>query len=479
VACLDALMTATHDELVRDIVAQVRARPAERKLTIGKNHPGHTPHDLGYKQGCHAVRVDALDRILQIDREQRLAVVEGQVQLGALCQAAFAVGLMPKVVPEFETFTISGLINGLGIETTSHRHGVFPASAVALEVVLGNGDVIEATRAAHGDVLRNLPGSYGTLGIVTRATLELVPARPFIRSRYRHFARLTDYAAAFRQALGEHEFVEGFVLGRDSYVLVTGAYSEHVAGLDVFAAMTPGLPWYYQHATERAQKDEEDLVPAYQYMFRHQRGLLWLAGIIADLKVFSHTRWGRALVDREVERKVRSNGFKWNMPAELVERSLVNQDMGMRLSRLEEGIEYVQRHLGVYPLWNCPAGQGTVDPAFAIPSRLAERLEMVVDIGIYGEPTVRPYHSYEAMRALQKFVDVPSLWGVCYLSPEELREIYDFASFRRVQEANHAAEAFLPLESKLQFMRPAGAAKGPVPLWRLVNLYYDWRAKRA
>jgi hypothetical protein len=213
-------------------------------------------------------------------------------------------------------------------------------------------------------------------------------------------------------------------------------------------------------------------------MFRHQRGLLWIAGVIADLKIFSHTRWGRALVDREVEKKVRENGFKWNMPAELVERCLVNQDMGMRLSRLEEGIEYVAEHLGVYPLWNCPAGQGTVDPSFAIPRKLAERLEMVVDIGIYGEPKVRGYRNFDAMRALQKFVDVPSLWGVCYLTPEELREIYDFDSYQRVQRENHAEGAFLPLESKLQFMRPSGAQKGPLPLWRLVNLWYDWRAKK-
>jgi hypothetical protein len=31
--------------------------------------------------------------------------------------------------------------------------------------------------------------------------------------------------------------------------------------------------------------------------------------------------------------------------------------------------------------------------------------------GIYGEPTVRNYCNFDAMRALQKFVDAPSLWG--------------------------------------------------------------------
>jgi len=46
------------------------------------------------------------------------------------------------------------------------------------------------------------------------------------------------------------------------------------------------------------------------------------SGVIADLKIFSETRWGRELVDRKVESRVRSSGFKGNMPIELVERCL-------------------------------------------------------------------------------------------------------------------------------------------------------------
>src|ERR1700686_2799272 len=121
-------MSEAHQERVQKVADQVRARPPEQRLTIHKAHPGHTPHDLAYKRGRHPVDVEGLDRILEIDREKKTASVEGQVTLGRLCRETSAVGLMPKVVPEFESFTISGLINGLGIETSSHRHGVFPAS---------------------------------------------------------------------------------------------------------------------------------------------------------------------------------------------------------------------------------------------------------------------------------------------------------------------------------------------------------------
>ena len=469
-------MASAHEGLVRRVSEQVKARPPGKRLTIRKVHPGHTPHDLAYKDGCHPVDVEGLDHILTIDPDTRVAAVEGQVTLGQLCREAFAVGLMPKVVPEFDTFTVAGLVNGLGIETSSHRHGVFPASAVALEVVLGNGEVVEVDRERHPDLLANLPGSYGTLGVVTRVSLELCEARPFVRSRYRRFRRLGEYAAAFRDALGGHAFVEGFVFAPDDYVLVTGDYADRVASLEVFAAMTAGNPWYYQHARTMAAGGGEDLVPSYEYMFRHQRGLLWLAGIIADLRVFSDTRWGRAYLDRESDRKVRASGFKGSLPVELAERCLVNQDMGIRLSRLEEGIEYAQRNLAVYPLWNCPAGAGTTDLQFAVPRKLAAKLEMVVDIGIYGEPKVRDYQAFDAMRALQKFVDVPSLWGVSYLTEGELREIYDFERYEAVQRKYHAAEAFVPLGSKIRWMHPSGK-QGRIPAWRLVNLWYGLKGR--
>jgi hypothetical protein len=182
-----------------------------------------------------------------------------------------------------------------------------------------------------------------------------------------------------------------------------------------------------------------------------------------------------------VESRVRASGFKGNVSNELLERCLVQQDMGMLLGRLAEGIEYVTEHLGIYPLWNCPAGPvsmegATVGAPFTIPRRLVGKRDMMVDIGIYGEPTIRGYRNFEAMSALQKFVDIPSLWGVCYLTLDELRQVYDFSSYEATRRKYHSDEAFLSLTSKIRFMRPSGSEQGPVRLWRLFRLWYDLRA---
>ncbi len=466
-----------HDERVRRISEQVRARPEGQRLTIRKNHPGHTPHDLSYKDGCHPVVVDDLDHIVALDGDALTDTVEGQVTLGRLCKESLSRGMLPKVVPEFETFTIAGLVNGLGIETSSHRHGVFPAALLALEVVLGNGEVVEATREQH-------------------FRFDLEPPARLVRDAGGGHARDAADAASravraltllpFQSATRLCECILGGIIGER---ICRGIHSRpqncHVLGTGQLLASrffarylrshsSRETLWYYQHAEKLARTDGEDLVPSYQYMFRHERSLLWLSGIVADLSVFSHTRWGRHLLDVQAKKQVRTNGFRGNLPFEIIERCLVNQDMGMRLSRLEEGLDWVDQHLGVHPLWNCPAGRGALELPFAASRRVPNHDETIVDIGIYGEPTVRGFRSFETLRALQRSVDVPSLWGVSYLSPEELHAVFDFDAHEAMRAKYHA-EAFSPIESKIHFMKPSG--KGPIPLWRLLNLYYDVKAR--
>ena len=118
-------MSRSHTDRVQTVAAQLAARPAGVPVTIRKATPSHTVRDTGYKASCHAVDVSGLREILEIDVPNRLAIVEGQVLMGDLARATLAHGLLPAVVPEFRNFTVAGLVNGEGIQSSSHRHGIF------------------------------------------------------------------------------------------------------------------------------------------------------------------------------------------------------------------------------------------------------------------------------------------------------------------------------------------------------------------
>jgi len=53
-----------------------------------------------------------LDRVLHVDRERRLAVVEPNVPMDALVDATLPLGLVPPVVPEFPGITVGGVVQG-------------------------------------------------------------------------------------------------------------------------------------------------------------------------------------------------------------------------------------------------------------------------------------------------------------------------------------------------------------------------------
>jgi len=200
-AAVHAAAAAEHHARVDAVVAQVKARPDGVPMSIRKPSGSHQIHRRDWKKNCHRIDVGALNNVLEIvpfgrDRigeRCAVAICEGQVEMGQLARAALAHGLVPQVVPEFNNFTVAGLINGEGIQTSGFKFGVFSHSVIWAEVVLGNGDRVVASMDENFDLFEALPESMGTMGIVVTAAIALRPAKPFVRSTYRVFDDLDGF----------------------------------------------------------------------------------------------------------------------------------------------------------------------------------------------------------------------------------------------------------------------------------------------
>jgi len=459
----------SHQDRVRDVAVQLMARPVGSKITIRKHTPTHSIRDARYKAACHPVDVSGLGEILCIDPDNRRAIVEGQVLVGDLSKAALAHGLLPAVVPEFRKFTVSGLLNGEGIQSSSHRHGVFTHTLESVELLQGDGSTIEASSACHDDLFAALPESLGTLGIVTAATIRLVPAKRYVKTTYRRFTSLEDYLAAFRETLEQTAFHEGVIYGPRSYVLITGDFVDDPGGLPLLNPETPGARYFYQHvrATATARAAISEAIETLSYLSRSERGLWWMMECHADFPLLSETTWGRRRLDTAATDSYDKSGFaSTDLTALERDRCLINQDMGVTLERLGEGVKWVQARLGVYPIWNCAV-------RLADDARRHFGTSHLVDIGLYGEPMVAGYRHIRDMRALQQMVDSPSLWGVSYLTWDEITaanpERYD--CYEQVRRRYNADAAFLHLKEKVAWVDPGQADRGKIPLWRLYRSF--------
>ncbi|MEN2766625.1 glycolate oxidase subunit GlcD [Ornithinibacillus xuwenensis] len=122
-----------------------------------------------------------LDKIIEIDEENLTVRAQPGVITVDLIQAVEEKGLFyPPDPSSMKISQIGGNINENSGGLRGLKYGVTRDYVIGLEIVLPNGDIIStggklAKDVAGYDLTRLIVGSEGTLGIVTEATLKLIP----------------------------------------------------------------------------------------------------------------------------------------------------------------------------------------------------------------------------------------------------------------------------------------------------------------
>jgi len=134
--------------------------------------------------GCIVLSLTRMDRILEINPVDRIAVVEPGVVNATLSRAVNELGLYyPPDPSSWEMCTIGGNIGTASGGLCCVKYGVTAEYVLGLEVVLADGRLMSTgRRTAKGvagyDLTRLFVGSEGSLGIVVQAVLGLRPKPP-------------------------------------------------------------------------------------------------------------------------------------------------------------------------------------------------------------------------------------------------------------------------------------------------------------
>jgi len=135
-------------------------------------------------RGGVVVAMDRFTRILEIDQTNLLAVVEPNVITADLQRAVERVGLFyPPDPASLESSALGGNVAECAGGPRAFKYGTTRRYVLGLEVVLPTGEIVEtgskAVKSVVGyDLTQLLVGSEGTLAIITRITLRLIPKPP-------------------------------------------------------------------------------------------------------------------------------------------------------------------------------------------------------------------------------------------------------------------------------------------------------------
>jgi glycolate oxidase len=174
------------------------------------------------------VSFERMNRILEIDVDNHVAVVQPGVTLTELDQRTAEAGLVYPVYPGELSASLGGNVatNAGGMRAV--RYGVTRHNVLGLQAVLPTGEVIRTggkfVKASTGyDLTQLIIGSEGTLALVTEATLKLQPRQAHQATVLAPFADLPAVTRAVPKVVGSGigplilEFIDALTMGAITY----------------------------------------------------------------------------------------------------------------------------------------------------------------------------------------------------------------------------------------------------------------------
>ncbi|MDI3285852.1 FAD-binding oxidoreductase [Polyangium sp. 15x6] len=367
-----------------------------------------------------AARIDAsrLRRVLSIDPERRVCVAEPGVTFAELVPRTLEHHLVPAVVPELEDITLGGAVAGCSIESSSYRYGGFHDSCLEYEVISGDGEIVTCSAEKEPLLFDMIHGSYGTLGVLSRITFQLVPAKRFVRMEYRHYDSFDAFNAAMveRCRVGDFEFVDGIVHGPRMFVLCLGTFVDA-------APFTSNYRWldvYYKSTLGRT----EDFLTTPDYFFRYDAECHWLSRTVPGLET-KPVRW---LVGRHVLGS--RNLIRWSRRLDRVlglkSRPDVVCDIFVPQRNFSAFYPWYARDFDFWPLWVVPYRMPRPYP-WIRESHAKHEDELWIDCAVYGKPNNDPLIDWSEVleRKTYELGGVKTLISRNHYTEERFWEIYD------------------------------------------------------
>lgn len=470
-----------HDKNVDKVIKRLKERdPARDGLvcTARKPYISVGMRNVDYKRARHfEVDLSAFRNILDIDKERMIARVEPLVNMGQITRVTVPMNVSLAVVAELDDLTVGGLINGYGIEGSSHIYGLFADTVVSYEIILSDGTLVKATADnEYADLFYSIPWSQGTLGLLVAAEIKLIHVKEYMKVTYcpvrgspRELGQA--YIESFTDPDGNQDssdkvpdFVETMIYNENEAVCMTGRYASREEarrrGNKINEQGWWFKPWFYQHAQTALKRGEfVEYIPTRQYYHRHTRCLYWEGKLILP---FADQWWFRFLLGWMMPPKVSFlKATQGDAIRNYYHEKHVIQDMLVPLYKVPEALEFSHRELELYPIWLCPHKLHKFpyktmiypEPGFEWQHRRGDTpyAQMYTDIGLYYTPNPilrgEEFDGVEACRKIERWLiqnhGFQALYAVTELNEKDFWRMFDAGLYSQCREKYKAVGTFM------------------------------------
>jgi delta24-sterol reductase len=442
-------------------------------------HTGYsnTTRQKSYKRHCPKLDFGQLNEVIQIDLERKVAIVEPRVTMEALLQATLAYQLMPPLLPEFKGITVGGAIMGGAGESSSLHWGCFNDICDCYEIICGNGHLLKASPSENQDIYYGIASSYGSLGALVSAAIQLVPAPDFVYLRYHFFSNPLEALEKMQdlfQGIKGPDFLDGIIFNQNLSVIVEGNLhpeESSVSHRPLFSFNSSQAEWFYQHVKRVALHSQanlyEEKMSLEDYFFRYDLGGFWMGaylfhipflwrfisqGMLGFRKInkenFSESEIHRfheipdpPLLGRVLFRPFLKAQTLWALlhkAENWIQNRMIIQDFCIPASNAMKFCKDILNPPIVFPIWLCPI-KGTHMPQIFAPHLLVNNHtdKHLINFGLYGIPwqasSIR-YLTRKLEQDAHSYGGRKALYSHSYYTSEEFWQIYsrkDYEALRK------------------------------------------------
>jgi FAD/FMN-containing dehydrogenase len=386
------------------------------------------------------IDVSHFNQVLSIDPHTLIAETEAMITYEALVAATLKYNCLPPVVPELKTITIGGALVGLGIESSSFRHGLVHDTILEAEVLTGTGQIVTCTPDnEHSDLFHALPNSYGTLGYVLKLKLKLIPAQPYIQLTNHRF---NDPVTFFTQLAhlcqhNTHPYIDGVIFSPTELYIITGTPTSTAPFLNNYTY----LHAYYKSIPRLAI----NYLTTHDYIWRWDSDLFWcskhygmnnplLRLLFGKWLLNSPTCWA---ISRHPLIKSLTNLFT-------KKRETIIQDILIPIHNAPAFYSFFSSTIPITPIWICPT---RITPSTLIPIPPG----LYIDFGFWDYiSTTQPPNHYNRLlehKTLQLH-GFKSLYSTSYYTPTEFWQIFPHDIYTQLKSKYDPNSTFRDLYTK-------------------------------
>lgn len=423
---------SAYQQKKQDLSAQLRRSTEAVRLEKNTSNLFRTRDNAGGPK----LDVRSLNQVLAIDTENQVVEVEGMTTYESLADACLKKSCMPLVVPQLKSITIGGAVSGIGIESSSFRHGLPHESVNSMDILLPDGEIVTCTpKNEHADLFFGIPNSYGTLGYILKLSVQTMPVKPFVELRHFRYTDFDDYfTAVIAASKSDVDFIDGSIFNDRELYLTLGRFTDS-------APYTSDYTWLKMFFRS-IRECSEDFLSVHDYIWRWDTDWFWCSKNLFVQNLPMRLILGRKRLNSISYQKV----MRWNNRIgltafinKLLDRRPegVVQDVDIPVEKAPDFLRFFLDEIGIRPVWMCPIGGH--DPTRRYPLYPLHGDGLFINFGFWDiVPNPDKHESGYFNRKIEAKVSqlggVKSLYSDAYYDEENFWQLYDGEQYFKLKQ---------------------------------------------